>query len=87
MIKEVTLLGFRQAMPVDGSNGKREVADKKKKKSERTRRGKEKGREKCTLGNNNNRGRRHGQKYGAAGAARHTGQLGKGLVASCLNQR
>lgn len=34
MIKEVTLPGFRQAMPVDGSNGKREVADRKKNKEE-----------------------------------------------------
>lgn len=56
-------------MPVDGSNGKREVADKKKKKKKNATREKEKGREKCTLDNNNNRGRRHGQKYGAAGAA------------------
>lgn len=77
MIKEVTLPGFRQAMPVDGSSGKEEMANRKKER--------EKKKEKCTLGNNNNRGRRHEQKYGAAGAERATRQ--EGLVASCLNQR
>lgn len=40
MIKEVTLPGFRQAMPVDGSNGKREVADRKKKRNAKRKGGK-----------------------------------------------
>lgn len=51
------------SMPVNRSTGKKEVADKKKKR-------------KCTLGNNNNRGRRHRQKYGAAGAAHRATRQG-----------
>lgn len=35
MIKEVTLPGFRQAMPVDGSSGKEEMANREKKKREK----------------------------------------------------
>lgn len=76
-------------MPVDGSNGKREVAAKEKKKKNREkakRKGKKEERSARSAiiitGDGDT-----GQKYGAAAARSTPGQLGEGLVASCLNQR
>lgn len=80
MIKEVTLRGFRQAMPVDGSSGKEEMANREKK--EREKKKKKSARSAIIITGDGDTNRNTELPRRRERATRQ-----EGLVASCLNQR